>query len=248
MKAGTRADLKLIGNSSAAGGNYNNAKVLGDSIVNGNLDCINFKCVGNSKINGNLKTNGARVVGSTSITGVLKSYNIRVAGNVEVNGDINSKNIVIHGGMDTKGGIKSEDIRIKGYAAIKKNCEAETFRSEGLLTIGGLLNAENVEIIIHSTCKVAEIGGETVNVRRGHGLKLEHVFKSFFLPANFYGGKLVTECIEGDDIRLEYTKAKVVRGKNVVIGDGCEIDLVEYKDEYRTHGKPDVKEKRKINE
>lgn len=37
------------------------------------------------------------------------------------------------------------------------------------------------------------------------------------------------ETIEGDDIHLELTRARVVRGNNVSIGSGCDIDLVEYK-------------------
>jgi hypothetical protein len=37
------------------------------------------------------------------------------------------------------------------------------------------------------------------------------------------------DTIEGDDIYLEHTTAKVMRGDTVDIGDGCEIDLVEYR-------------------
>jgi hypothetical protein len=39
--------------------------------------------------------------------------------------------------------------------------------------------------------------------------------------------------IEGDEILLENTKADVVRGKNVQIGKGCEIGLLEYQDSYK---------------
>ena len=43
------------------------------------------------------------------------------------------------------------------------------------------------------------------------------------------GGYDKTESVEGDDIYLEYTTAKVVRGNTVRLGAGCKIDLVEYK-------------------
>lgn len=39
---------------------------------------------------------------------------------------------------------------------------------------------------------------------------------------------LEVETIEGEDIDLESTKAELVRGRNVVIGAGCEIERVEY--------------------
>ncbi|MCL0069946.1 hypothetical protein M1O56_05235 [Dehalococcoidia bacterium] len=41
-------------------------------------------------------------------------------------------------------------------------------------------------------------------------------------------GILETELIEGDEILLEWTRAKTVRGKQIVIGEGCEIERVEY--------------------
>ena len=41
------------------------------------------------------------------------------------------------------------------------------------------------------------------------------------------------QLIEGDNIVLEYTDADIVRGKNVVIGRGCNINKVEYTNEYK---------------
>ena len=42
--------------------------------------------------------------------------------------------------------------------------------------------------------------------------------------------------IEGDQVELEYTQAKVVRGKYVRIGAGCEIDRVEYSGDLTVEG------------
>lgn len=247
IKQDVRSSLRLIGNGSASGGYYSDVKVVGDGVINGDFDCINFRSAGNSKINGNMVTKSVRIAGSSSVTGSLKSDDLRVAGNLDVLGDIKSKNIVIRGGTEAKGNIKADDIGIKGYMTVKKNCEAETFKSEGPIAIGGLLNAEQVDIRIHSTCSATEIGGETISARRGHGATLGHIIKSLFLPADFYNGKLVADSIEGDEIRLEYTKAKVVRGSSVTIGPGCEIELVEYKKDLRVSGRPLIREKRKID-
>ena len=38
----------------------------------------------------------------------------------------------------------------------------------------------------------------------------------------------VAESIEGDEISIEYTSAKTVTGKDVKIGEGCEIELLQY--------------------
>jgi len=247
MRTYTNNDLKIIGDNNASGGKYNNAKIIGDSVINGNLECVNFKCVGDTKVQGNLKTDHTRIVGSLSVAGAFESDDVRIAGNVEASGDIKSKNLILRGGMDVKGGVNSDDLRLTGYTTIRKNCEAETFISEGPLAISGLLSADYIDIRIHSRCKVSEIGGERIQARRGHYAKLGNLLKTFFIPADTFKGKLVADSIEGDEIRLEDTKAKVVRGKDVVIGDGCEIDMLEYTEECRIDGRSSVKEKRKIS-
>jgi len=58
---------------------------------------------------------------------------------------------------------------------------------------------------------------------------------------------LATESVEGGDIYLEYTKAKVVRGNNVNIGPGCEIDLVEYRNDFQQVKEARVKDSNKID-
>ncbi|MCL6576409.1 hypothetical protein [Kyrpidia sp.] len=40
------------------------------------------------------------------------------------------------------------------------------------------------------------------------------------------------ETIEGDDIYLENTRARVVRGTRVQIGPGCQIGLLEYSEDF----------------
>ena len=45
--------------------------------------------------------------------------------------------------------------------------------------------------------------------------------------------ELVTDLIEGDDIYLENTHAKVARGNNITLGPGCEIGIVEYKNDFK---------------
>jgi len=44
-------------------------------------------------------------------------------------------------------------------------------------------------------------------------------------------GELNTELIEGDDIYIQNTNVKIVRGNNITIGTGCNVALIEYKGE-----------------
>lgn len=246
MKNEIRQNFRIVGDNSSGGGYFNNARIMGNSIINGDIDCINFKSVGDSKIEGNLKAKRIKILGSALISGSVKSGSAAITGDLKTSGDIQSETLVLRGGIDTGGGIKSEDVKLKGYITINKNCETEIFKSDGILTINGLLNAEEITIKTYGTCEVSEIGGEKITIGRGFNSSITKMIKFLFMPSDFHKGTLVTDSIEGNEIHVSNTKAKVIRGKNVTIGDGCEIDLVEYEDKFSTHGKSTVREKRKI--
>lgn len=238
--------MKIIGDSSASGGRYNDAKLVGNGLVNGDLDCVNFKCVGDSKLSGNLKAATAKIVGSICIEGSTNVADMRITGNMDSTGDLRAETLVLRGGLSAKSGLKAGSASLKGYTSVKKNCEAETFWSDGQLTIGGLLNAETVDIRTRGRCRVSEIGGEAITVRKGVGSAVGDIIRSLFVSAGLENGKLVADSIEGGDIRLSHTKAKVVRGTAVIIESGCEIDLVEYKHSLRVNRGASVKEEKKI--
>ena len=83
------------------------------------------------------------------------------------------------------------------------------------------------------------------NVKLGHSFSLKSLIKFIFLSLAINTG-LCAETIEGDEIYLEYTKAKVIRGNNVTIGEGCEIELVEYKSLFEKSDKSVVIENKKL--
>ena len=92
----------------------------------------------------------------------------------------------------------------------------------GLYSIGGLLNAETVELTAAAGCSVGDIGGSKITVRR----EVPGLLRRLFSGAATHSTKVHT--IEGDDIALEYVTADVVRGRRVQIGEGCRIGRVEY--------------------
>ena len=47
----------------------------------------------------------------------------------------------------------------------------------------------------------------------------------------------------GDNIEVENTRAKVVRGKNIIVGKNCTIERIEYSGEFKVDEKSLVYEK-----
>lgn len=220
------SDINISGSGKVNGGRYNEVRIRGTAEVDGNIQCNKYKCSGSSIVNGNVETKTIVISGSTKIKGDLDTEEITVSGISSILGNVNAKKVKISGSSDIGGSLHTEDIQIAGSVSINDDCEAEDFHARGGFEIGGLLNAGNIDIELYGGCKVKDIGGENIKVRLG---KERFFAKMFNIFMNSKG--LEANTIEGDDIFLENTTAKIVRGNNVTIGDNCNIETVEYRNE-----------------
>lgn len=245
MEKENRYDLKISGMGTSSGGFYNNVMVSGTAQINGDLDCMDLNIEGVCKITGNVKAKDIDINGETKLNGNLECEKIKVNGHSKINGNIVVKDIDISGATNIGGSISAENVSIQGAIKVDGNCDFENFISKGVFNISGLLNSGNVELELYAKCKAKEIGGEKINVRKGISSIFSKLIKPIFTILDIYDG-LTVETIEGDDIYLENTKAKVVRGNNVRIGTSCEIDLIEYKNSFEQSEDTKVKESRKI--
>ncbi len=225
MDKNHQTDLKIHGQGSSSGGKYDNVSIMGEGRIHGDIDCINLKIYGEGKFGGNLKAESAvDIKGQSNIKGNLEAKKVKIQGEAKISGEIFAEETVITGNIVTGG-----------------DCNAETFTLEGGFKIGGLLNADILKINLHGHCKVREIGGAEITVKKNGKLNF---FKNRILPKGH--NKLIAEIIEGDDIYLENTHAKVVRGNNITLGSGCEIELVEYKNDFKKDKEAEIGTHRKI--
>lgn len=179
-------------------------------------------------------TDNVTIHGEGDIEGDLDCRKLTVHGRGNMHGSVKADQVRVHGTCDINGQISANEMVIKGHLTVHGDCSAEVFRSDGAFQIDGLLNAGRIEIRQYGPSNVKEIGGEVIIVRRERGF--------FFNRLK----RLVTDTIEGDDIQLEYTKARIVRGNRVTVGRGCEIELIEYKDGLHTLGDATVADHRRV--
>ncbi|MGB9979117.1 polymer-forming cytoskeletal protein [Methanobacterium sp.] len=212
-------DLKINGQSSAAGGKYNAVIINGEGKIEGDLDCINFKINGKCDINGNVKAESVNVNGTNSIKGNLEAEKVKINGTADINGNLSV-----------------EKAETYGHINIEGDCNAEVFNIEGTFAIEGLLNAGELKLSLYGSSRAREIGGAKISVNRMSGL---FGLKTIILPFGRNKG-LNVDIIEGDDIYLENTRAKIVRGNNIELGPGCVIELVEYKENFKQDEKAEV--------
>lgn len=215
-------DLKINGQSSAAGGIYNDVIINGEGRITGDLDCINLKINGKCDIKGNVKSESVNVNGSNSIKGDLEAEKAKINGTIDIDGNLSVDKAETYGIINVNG-----------------DCNAEIFKIKGTFAIEGLLNAGKLELSLYESSRAREIGGEKITVKRIGGLK-------GMIMSSGRGKELTVETIEGDDVYLENTNAKIVRGNNIELGPGCEIELVEYKDSFKQDEKANVNIHKKI--
>jgi cytoskeletal protein CcmA (bactofilin family) len=223
------ADIKISGSGIAGGGKYNEVNISGSGEINGDLECIDFKTSGSSKVTGNLKAEIVKISGSGKIGGNVDATEMKVSGSTEVIGQVKCQNMKVSGAIHIGESLYGEEINISGSLHVGKDCEVEAFKASGSFKIKGLLNAGEVTINLGGKSSVKEIGGEHIVVKASI---IDNFFFKKVIDKIFNSkGELTTELIEGDEIYLENTNAKIVRGNNITIGEGCNIGLIEYRGE-----------------
>lgn len=228
MEKNNRSDLRINGLGSSSGGNYEFVQINGKGEINGDLKCSELQINGMGCIHGNVSA------------GV-----VRVAGKSEINGNLKGEEIVIDGMTEIGGAISADKIDNRGMLKVNKDCGSETFRSQGGFAIGGLLNAGKIDVELYVASKAREIGGEEIDIRAGDAFGFKKFLSSIF-PALQFNRGLFAETIEGDNVYLENATVKVVRGGDVNIGPGCQIETVEYKKSFHKDSNATVKESKKI--
>ena len=245
MDQSKRGDIRINGSGSAGGGTYDSVIIKGSGKITGALKCEVFSISGSGTVAGDLEASDGRISGSGTVEGSVKADRFRINGSGKVEGDLTAKEFSITGSGTVQRSVDAQHIKIEGSGKIGLNCSAETFIADGGCDIGGLLSADEVSIRIFGfNNRVREIGGGKITVSLGppRGLGVLRTIVSLGLINPI----LEADTIEGDEIVLESTKARLVRGNSVVIGSGCEIGTVEYKTFYQKNPEAKVDTETKL--
>jgi cytoskeletal protein CcmA (bactofilin family) len=161
------------------------------------------------------------VMGEATVEGHLHTDTLKVMGEMAVTGNVHAARARVMGTCGVEGTWTGQELALLGDLTVRGDCSLDRFHARGVFIIDGLLSADRVSIHLYGSSRVEEIGGEEIEVRRRRQL-----------AKSAAGHQLRATVIEGDSVVLENTLAKVVRGKNVIVGRGCVIDVVEYQDTF----------------
>ncbi len=246
-------EIKIAGAGKIAGGEYDAVK------VSGSADAVGEIRTGALSVAGSMKGDSAMVcAGDATVSGSFRSEGNFSAGTLNVNGTLKvggkanlGKQTKIAGKLSVEEDVRGGEIFVSGQLESGDGVEAEKLTSRGALTIGGLLNADDIEIVYgaignglgRGNSSIGAIGGSHIVVRRG---SVDKKIRKLPFLSKAFGQKptvTVTEGIEGDDISLEGVATPRVVGRVVKIGDECKIDTVEYSEALEVSPNAEVKEK-----
>jgi cytoskeletal protein CcmA (bactofilin family) len=234
-----RSDNLIInGAGSYPGGRYDKVSIRGEGTIVNDVESSSFHVYGTSEAIENLKTGSVKIFGEAEVKMNMEAEDTLVMGTMMVGGHAHLKKIKIFGLMEVGEGLTGDEANIKGSISVNGDVEYETFESSGGFEIKGLLTADTIQVGLRfGVSRADEIGGGKITVKKR---------SNSILPFGKEVGSLVAKVIEGDDIYLENTQAEIVRGNKVKIGPGCQIGVVEYRNEVTHDPKATIKTTTKI--
>ena len=226
-------NVHISGSGHIQSGEYSEIHISGSGNWQGPVQCESFHISGSGHGEGTLTVlEDLHCSGSLRNEGHVDCKELSVSGSARVEGNVAGREEVHVSGSLRCRNLYGGEVSISGGINAEGDVEAEEFHLSGGGEIKGLLNAEEIDIVVGAftigRLRIGQIGGSEIVIRRTQTAGL--LGKILGSGKN---GTAVVEVgvIEGDEIELACTKAEIVRGTNITLKSGCQIDRVEYSGE-----------------
>ncbi|MGL5766920.1 MAG: hypothetical protein ACRCX8_14885 [Sarcina sp.] len=202
------------------GGKYEDVNINGIVKIQDDIIAQKMTCNGIAKVNGLVKIANLDIAGILKQSGNLEVENLRVNGKINTMGNIKFNNLYGVGEVNATVNVVADIVRFNGNLSCGGDFTASEFNVKGgVKNIKGLLNSEIIDIEFMYGGYINEIGGSIVKIKKNRNTKFFNSLKSKILKIN---------TIDADEINLEFSEVKTINGHNVIIGEGCFVEKVEY--------------------
>lgn len=211
-------NINVFASSTISGGKYDNIRIFGSALINGDVTVTNMDVYGSTEFNGKSDIINLKVFGSCDFKAYTSVKEMDIKGSCTFDSDVKVDILKVYGSVDFKENIShAKEVSIYGDVDTKL-LEADKISIKGYIRCTDQLNGESIEISTNSGSKINEIVGSNIHIKPDK--------KSFSRKIK----SIKVGVIEGDDIYLEYVNATTVRGNKIKIGPHCKITSIEYKD------------------
>jgi cytoskeletal protein CcmA (bactofilin family) len=209
--------VKSSGASVQSGTKYKDIQLAGATKFVNDVECSTFKSSGALKSEGSIKAVLFKAAGAVKILGSLEAPQISVSGGASIGKDVITEVAKFGGSVTVGGKISAKELHVGGSIEVKGEVLADTF-----------------ELILNGKSTLDEVYGDEITIEKEWSFGSSQPKRAF------------VNLIEATKIELAHTTCKKVSGDVVVIGEGCDIGLVEYKVSLEIHKKAKVKEQVKL--
>lgn len=219
-------DVKSMGDIKLESGEYGEISSAGDLKINGRIKANLIKAAGDLKAKEEIEVGKLSVFGDAKFKKSVKADEASIYGDAEFQGKLTGTDIRIFGSLSAEV-IDVERLNVNGEIDKASEIIAEELILNGEFHVEGAMNIGHGRFNLAGDSRVKEIFCEALDVKVSRD-SFQGILSG--LISRNRGGIMKVDLIEGDDIYLENTKADIVRGKIVRIGEGSVIGKVEYSD------------------
>ncbi len=240
-------DMKISGAGTVPAGEYDVIKISGSGNIGGKVKCTELHISGSASADDSVECTGEiHISGACNFDGDIVTRSLHVSGGFNCDGSITAiDNAHFSGGINVDGSLKCGTLEVHGGLNVDEDIEAEIASIHGSINCDGLLNAETLEINTKDGCVIGSIGGSRI-ITRYNPRKFFKNLITIHIKDKRVNGIEVQQSVEGDEIDIEYVTCPRVSGRTVKIGEGCEIELLQYSERYEIHEKAKVGKIEKI--
>ena len=234
-------DMKISGSGTVPAGEYEVIKISGSGSLEGNVKCTELHVSGSAGADASVECSGEiHVSGACDFGGDVKAKTLHISGAINCDKNLTAlESVHLSGGVNVGENLKCSTLDAHGGLNIDGDIEAETASIHGALCCGGLLNAESIEIDTKDGCMIGSIGGSKIVIKYKKRKFFKNLISITFNDKQVRGVQ-VEQSIEGDDIDVNNVTCPRVSGRVVVIGEDCDIALLQYSESYEIHEKAKV--------
>lgn len=186
---------------------------------------------GSQIIHENVQAVTVHVIGHLNVSKNVTTSNLKVSGDCRIAGNCNAGQVNNLGSLRVQH-IKADKVVSAGYLSVAQEAVTGAFYAEGAVKIQSLTANADIEIRLGNKSTI-EIMRTRSNIIVKPSSKLINTVMQPFR-------KLTSESIEGQNITLYRTRAKLVCGEEIVVGPGCSIDEIRYSKSLTVHPKSKV--------
>jgi cytoskeletal protein CcmA (bactofilin family) len=199
-------------------------RVSGSARLPGGIKAKILHVSGSASIDGDVVAEEVKVSGSASADGVLEAGWLKISGSFKARG-LKGGSAKVSGSCLVDGTVAlSGSLRASGSLKVMEDLSAdESVVFQGAFNVNGKLKTKNLQVELHRSDCYVHGGIEATNVEvRRHESEIS--FLGFKIVRHRLRGRLFTPFVKASEkVCLENVVCDDVSGKDIEIGDGCEI-------------------------